>query len=112
MARRGSTKNRTTNKTDKKNSKNLDIESLPGIAHQVLTGDGKNPYYFSGKQIRNLDELQTHLKDFKPHEASWLADWIAYLGDKQTAEQIQQNPKDFKNIISTRFVELKAQMEK
>ena len=111
MAKRGNSKKKTTNTQNVSNKTKVDLENIPGLAHQVLTGDGKNPYYFGGVSIQNLSELQTHLKNFQPHEANWLAEWIAYLGDEQTANKIQKDPENFRNIISTRYNELKKHVE-
>ena len=80
-------------------------------AKKVLSGDGKNPYYYGGIAIQNFDELQDHLKNFPEHEVSWLADWIDYLGDNRTAVKIRESPSEFKTIINERYLELKKLME-
>ena len=86
-------------------------EEISEIAKKILTGDGKNPYYYGGIAIQNFDQLQDHLQDFSEHEAGWLADWIDYLGDNRTALKIREIPSEFKTIINERYIELKRSMK-
>ena len=76
------------------------------IAKNLFSPENKNPYYLRGKEIKNLDELKENLQSFKVTEAMWVADWIRYLGDPKTADQIKNRPKDFKRIIDARHTEL------
>ena len=110
MAKRGNSRKRTNTRTNTNKGKQK-RDNLTKLAQQVMYGDGKNPYYFGGTEIRNFNELQNYLNDFKDHEAVWLADWIDYLGDDKTAEKIREEPSKFKNIINTRYSELKKHVE-
>ena len=110
MAKRGNSRNKTSTRTNT-NERRQKSENLTELAQQVMYGNGKNPYYFGGTEIRNLKDLHEYLNDFKDHEAVWLADWIDYLGDDKTAEKIREAPSKFKNIINTRYSELKKYVE-
>ena len=106
------TKKRTNSKTkSRKNRTRSEKKSNTKIAQEILSGDGKNPYYYGGITIQNLDELQEHLHNFSEHEANWLADWIDYLGDNQTAKTIRTKPAEFRSIINNRYLELKNIIE-
>ncbi len=106
MAKRTNSRNKNTTRASKQNVKKT-TENLPELAKQVLSGNGKNPYYFGGTVIKNYDELHVHIDEFKDHEAIWLADWIDYLGDNSTAQKIRETPNEFKNIVTNRISELK-----
>jgi len=75
---------------------------------------GKNPYYLNRGngssdiiiEIRNLSALRKNLNVFTEEEAPWLAMWIEYLGDKETAARIRETPGEFKEIIIERHEEL------
>jgi hypothetical protein len=66
----------------------------------------KNPYYLDrGSRtivIKNIAELRDNLDVFTGEEALWLASWIEYLGDKETAARIRETPTEFKEIIIAR----------
>jgi hypothetical protein len=74
----------------------------------------KNPYYLRGRgreapiPIKNLHELKDMLDLFGTEHAPWLASWIEYLGDKETADRIRETPEKFKEIISVRYDKLKG----
>ena len=91
-------------------SKELKMGNEAVVAKQLLSGDGKNPYYYGGITIQNFDDLQDHLKNFPENEVGWLADWIDYLGDNRTAVKIRESPSEFKTIINERYLELKKLM--
>ncbi|RZN37178.1 MAG: hypothetical protein EFT35_06710 [Methanophagales archaeon ANME-1-THS] len=80
------------------------------IATSLLTPAGKNPYYLiRGTDciaINNLAELKDRIDMFMENEAGWVASWIEYLGDKETADKIRATPNEFKGIISARYEEL------
>jgi len=99
---------KVTKKVEK--SKELKMGNDTKIAKQLLSGNGKNPYYYGGITIQNFEELQDHLKNFPEHEVGWLADWIDYLGDNRTAVKIRETPTEFKTIINERYLELKRLM--
>ena len=104
-------KNNETIKMTEQNTVRV-TENVTELAHRVLTGEGKNPYYYSGITIQNFHELLDYLQQFSEHEANWLADWIDYLGDTQTALKIRETPSEFKTIINNRYNELKRIAEK
>jgi hypothetical protein len=83
-----------------------DAEDSDTVAKNLFEPENKNPYYLRGKEIKNLDELKENLQSFKDTEAMWVADWIRYLGDPKTADQIRNRPKEFKRIIDARYAEL------
>jgi len=91
-------------------TKELKMGKDSEIAKQLLSGDGKNPYYYGGITIQNFDDLQDHLQNFPENEVGWLADWIDYLGDNRTAVKIRETPSEFKTIINERYIELKRLM--
>jgi len=89
---------------------------LSKLAASLFEPVGKNPYYLNRSSsnsgdmtitIKNLSALREHLDVFSDDEALWLAMWIAYLGDKETAERIRQKPEKFKEIIAERHEELR-----
>ncbi len=57
--------------------------------------------------IKNLSALRDNLDLFTEDEAHWLAMWIEYLGDKETAARIRETPGEFKEIILNRYEELR-----
>ncbi len=85
-------------------------EKRAEIASCLLRPAGKNPYYlFRGTDciaINNLAELQDRIDMFMENEAEWVASWIEYLGDTETADKIRATPNEFKRIISARYEEL------
>jgi hypothetical protein len=80
------------------------------IATCLFQPAGKNPYYlFRGTDciaINDLSELKDSLDVFMENEAEWVASWIEYLGDKETADMIRERPNEFKRIIIERYEEL------
>ena len=86
-------------------------ENITDIAKKLLINTkGKDMYYLGGNPIRNFHELKNNINFLNLNHVNYLANWIAYLGDTSTAEQIQKNPENFKKIISTRYSELKKHM--
>ena len=82
------------------------------IARCLFRPAGKNPYYlFRGTEsiaLTNLAELKDQIDTFTENEAEWVASWIEYLGDKETADKIRASPSNFKGIIIARYEELSA----
>ncbi|MDI6886719.1 MAG: hypothetical protein QMD22_10365 [archaeon] len=82
------------------------------IATCLFTPTDKNPYYlFRGTEcigINNLTELKDRIDMFMEDEAEWVASWIEYMGDKDTADKIRASPGNFKSIIIERYEELKG----
>jgi len=85
-------------------------ERMSALASKLYIADGKNPYYRGDMAIRNVDELDRNLELFEHHEAPWVADWLEYLGDADTARQIRQEPARFKHIVHERWAQLKRQL--
>ena len=83
-------------------------EGLFSVASKMLIAEGKNPYYKGGLSLRNLDELDQNIASFEHHEALWVADWIDYLGDPQTAASIRAEPANFKRLVHERASELRC----
>lgn len=81
-------------------------KELSVIAVNLFSPVGKNPYYRGEKTITNFRELNAGLNDFTENEAQWVASWIEYLGDTNTAASIRKTPSRFRKIIKTRFTEL------
>ena len=86
---------------------------LSRLATSLFDPAGKNPYYLNRSSsgdmtiaIKNLSALRDNLDAFNEEEAPWLAMWIEYLGDKETAERIRETPGEFKKIIAERHEEL------
>lgn len=88
---------------------------LSMLATSLFEPVGKNPYYLNRSSssgdmtiaIKNLSALRDHLDVFTEEEAPWLALWIEYLGDKETAARIRETPSEFKGIIIARHDELR-----
>ena len=82
------------------------------IASSLLRPAGKNPYYLlRGTDciaLNNLAELNEKLDLFEEKEAEWVAAWIEYLGDKETADKIRASPSNFKSIVIERYEELRG----
>ena len=72
---------------------------------------GKDPYYLirgsNSAAIRNLIELRDNLDAFTHGEAHWIASWLEYLGDKESATRLREMPEKFKEIIVERCNELR-----
>ncbi len=77
------------------------------IARRLFRPEDKRPYVFNGKPLENLKDLKDYLVAFTGREGLWVASWLDYLGDTETAERIRQKPKDFKDIVLRRYRELK-----
>ena len=80
---------------------------LVKTAKDLFEATGKNPYYRGEKIIRNFKELKENLAEFTEDEAQWVASWIEYLGDAETAARIRERPSRFKEFISERYDELR-----
>jgi len=80
------------------------------IATCLFTPTEKNPYYlFRGTDciaLNNISELKERIDMLMENEAEWVASWIEYLGDKETADKIREMPPEFKRIIIARYEEL------
>lgn len=85
--------------------------ALSAMAEGLFIADGKNPYLKGDLAIHNLVELVQNIASLEHHEAPWVADWIQYLGDAETARRIREEPAHFKKIINERWAELKKQFE-
>jgi len=83
---------------------------LLALASKLQIADGRNPYYRGDLTIRNIEELDRNLEVFEHHEAPWVADWLEYLGDAETARRIRAEPGRFKKIVRERWTELKKQL--
>ncbi len=95
----------TMKQTERKTDGRLDL-----LAARLRIAEGKNPYYKGEMAIRNLDELDRNLDAFDLHEAPWVADWLEYLGDAETAVRIRREPARFKGIVHERWAQLKNQL--
>ena len=85
---------------------------LVEIAKNLFKATGKDPYHREDKVISNFEELREGLAEFTESEAPWVASWIEYLGDAETAQKIRAEPSRFKEIITDRYYELKALLVK
>lgn len=81
-------------------------EGLRKKAGLLFKPKDKEPYYHYGRVIHDLRELKEKLDEFRVEEAGWLAQWLAYLGDKQTAKEIREHPEQFKRIIVEHYEKL------
>jgi len=85
-------------------------KELSRLANSLFNPVGKNPYYLnrgsSSIAIKNMAELRDNLEMFTKDEALWLASWIEYLGDEETAARIRERPDKFAEIITGRHEEL------
>ncbi len=77
------------------------------LARRMFSPEGKSPYVFNGKPLKNLKDLKDYLVAFTGREALWVASWVEYLGDKELARRIRRRPSDFKGLILKRYRELK-----
>jgi len=84
---------------------------LSKLATSLFDPVGKNPYYLNrGSEmtaIKNITELRDNLDVFTKEEAHWLASWMEYLGDKETADRLRETPEKFNEIIAERYDELR-----
>lgn len=76
-------------------------------ARKLLRPSDRQPYWLGSQPIGNLEELVNNLERFTDDHAFWVADWIEYLGDRQTADRIRQERERFKEILRQRYQELK-----
>jgi hypothetical protein len=88
----------------------MEEERKAEIATSLFKPVGKNPYYLMRGTdciaLNNLAELKDKIDIFMENEAGWVASWIEYLGDIETADKIRATPNEFKGIISARYEEL------
>ena len=82
-------------------------QPLKRLAVMMFKPRDKNPYIFNGKPLKNLQDLKDYLVAFTGKEALWVASWLEYLGDRETAEYIRKKPEKFKNAVLKRYKELK-----
>ncbi len=80
------------------------------IARHLFRPEGKEPYFFNGKPLKNIKDLKDYLVAFTGRDAPWVASWLEYLGDRETADRIRRRPRDFKDIVLNRYRELKPYM--
>jgi hypothetical protein len=80
---------------------------LKRLARMMFKPRDKNPYVFNGKPLKDLQDLKDYLVAFTGREALWVASWLEYLGDSETAERIRKKPEKFKSAILKRYEELK-----
>lgn len=89
----------------------LKRKALSRLANSLFLPDGKNPYFLNKGiariTINNLPELRENLDMFTEEDALWLASWLEYIGDKETATKIRETPGEFKEIIEERHDELR-----
>ncbi len=84
---------------------------LAETARKLFHPTQREPYYLRDLAIRNFDELYANLERFTEEQAGWVADWVAYLGDPDTAREIRREAKRFKSVIAGRHKELLAALE-
>lgn len=77
------------------------------MARRLFKPEGRSPYIFNGKPLNNFNDLKDYLVAFTGAEALWVASWLEYLGDAETADRIRRRPRDFKDIVLKRYRELK-----
>ena len=82
-------------------------DSLKRLARLMFKPKEKKPYMFNGKPLKNLQDLKDYLVAFTGKEALWVASWLEYLGDGDTARRIREKPEKFKNAVMRRYRELK-----
>ncbi|MEM3087430.1 MAG: hypothetical protein QXO51_02480 [Halobacteria archaeon] len=82
-------------------------QSLAEEARKLLRPSDRQPYWVGGQPIGNLEELVGNLEKFGDDHAYWVADWIEYLGDRNTADRIRAEQKKFKEIVKQRYQELR-----
>jgi len=82
-------------------------DRLFGLGTKMIVADSKNPYFKGTQAIHNIAELDQNIASFEHHEAPWVADWLEYLGDAETAGKIRAEPAHFKRFIHDRATELR-----
>jgi len=83
-----------------------DTTDIRDIAQKVLFPHDRSPYQLGEHPIRNFQELKENMHSLAEYEATWVADWLEYLGDSETASDIYERPKDFRTMINERYREL------
>lgn len=83
------------------------VQGLAEEARKLLRPSDRQPYWLGSQPIGNLEEMVGNLEKFGDEHAYWVADWIEYLGDKQTADRIRAEQQRFKEIVKQRYQELK-----
>lgn len=86
--------------------RNENANGLKQIANSLFHARDKEPYVFNGKPLKNFQELKDYIVAFTEKEALWVASWIGYLGDAETAKKIREDPLNFKRLIYSRYEEL------
>lgn len=81
--------------------------NLAETAGKLLRPSDRQPYWLGSQPIGNLEDLTNNLEKFSDEHAFWVADWIEYLGDRDTAERIRAEQQKFKEIVKHRYQELK-----
>jgi hypothetical protein len=82
------------------------ITDIKDIAEMLLFPHDKSPYRLGGPPIRNFQELRDNMDMLPEYEATWVADWVEYLGDAEAASNIYERPERFRAIIRDRYREL------
>jgi hypothetical protein len=82
-------------------------QPLKRLAVRMFKPRDKKPYIFNGKPLKDLQDLKDYLVAFTGREALWVASWLEYLGDHETAEYIRKKPEKFKDAVLKRYRELK-----
>ncbi|HTY91717.1 MAG TPA: hypothetical protein VMC84_11125 [Methanocella sp.] len=77
------------------------------VARRLFRPEDKRPYVFNGKPLKDLKDLKDYLVAFTGREALWVASWLEYLGDTESAKRIRRKPREFKEIVLKRYKELK-----
>jgi hypothetical protein len=73
------------------------------VAKMLFFPIDKSPYQLGVNPIRNFFELNEMRNTLHRHEATWVADWLEYLGDTETASSIYEHPQNFRTIINERY---------
>ena len=63
----------------------------------------KGAYRLGNRPIRNVYELVDNIYNIPQQEATWIADWLEYLGDVRTARAIYERPELFRKIVFERY---------
>jgi len=94
-------------RTKKTFPKKRDGKDLYNLSKLLFDPQGKEPYYWGDRAIRNLEELKANLDSFGEGTEDWVASWIAYLGDQETATRIQKSKGKMREIITERYQQLR-----
>ncbi|MBI4361940.1 MAG: hypothetical protein HY558_02070 [Euryarchaeota archaeon] len=82
------------------------LEPMRETARRLFHPTEREPYYLRDLALRNFDELHEHIGEFTEEQARWVADWVEYLGDPETAKRIRGQTREFRKIIDERHREL------